>query len=131
MIAPSRIRGGPAAARVGAIDDVVVDQRGAVDQLDDGGKPDGAFAPIAGVACGKQEKSRPQALSAPSQQIAANLRDRLEGGSTLAGQFALDEGEVITDKIENFFCSQQGDGPLLPLARSAALFRRQISRGRR
>ena len=38
MIAPAGIRRGAAAARVGAIDHIVVDQRGAVKQFDDGGQ---------------------------------------------------------------------------------------------
>ena len=46
VIAPAGIRGGPAAAGVGAVDDVVVDQRGAVQQFDDGGEANGAAAGV-------------------------------------------------------------------------------------
>jgi len=46
MIAPAGVGGGAAAAGVGAVDDVVVDQSGTVEEFDYGGKFDGA----AGVA---------------------------------------------------------------------------------
>ena len=50
MIAPTGIGRGAAAARVGAVDDIVVNQRGAVEQFHDGGEPDGATS----VACVRQ-----------------------------------------------------------------------------
>ena len=43
MVAPAGIGGGAATARVGGVDDVVVDERGAVEKLNDGGEFYGAL----------------------------------------------------------------------------------------
>ena len=44
VIAPAGIRRGTSAARIGAVDHVIVDQRGAVNQFNDGAQADRAIA---------------------------------------------------------------------------------------
>src|SRR5258708_13149083 len=64
MISPAGIRGGPSAARVRAVDYVVMNQRGAMEKLDDGGKADcAALTTLTPVTRGKNQKRGPQALS--------------------------------------------------------------------
>ncbi len=58
MIAPTGIGRGASAARVSTIDDVVVDQRGAVDQFDNGGKPDGAASVGFAARCSPATKQQ-------------------------------------------------------------------------
>lgn len=111
MISPARIRGGPSAARVRAVDYIVMNQRGAVQKLDDGGETDSAaFGTLARVTRGKKQKRGPQALSSSAQKIAGDLRNRLEGGGGLSREFLLDRGEVVADEIENFPGRQKWDG---------------------
>jgi hypothetical protein len=50
MIAPAGIGGGAAAARVGTVNDIVVDERGAVEEFDNGGEADGAGAVRTGIS---------------------------------------------------------------------------------
>jgi hypothetical protein len=52
MIAPSGVGGGTAAARISAVNDVIVDQRRTVEKLDDGGQANGATILAAGDAGG-------------------------------------------------------------------------------
>ena len=78
VIAPARIRRGTAAARVRAIDHVIVNQRGAVNHLDDRAQPNRALAAIAARARREQQQRRTQPLAAAFAQVAADFRDRLE-----------------------------------------------------
>ena len=54
VIAPSSVRGRTPAARAGAIDHVVVNQRGAVQQLNDRGETNGAAVHAPGIIRGKK-----------------------------------------------------------------------------
>ena len=104
MIAPTTIGRGTTAARVRTIDDIVMNQGGAVEKFDDGGEPDGA-APIglpSGVAVTKQQESRPKALPSPAEKITGNFGDGLKGRGTLARKFLLDLNEVFPHQLENF-----------------------------
>src|ERR1700730_5454116 len=101
MIAPARVRGRAAPALVRAIDHIIVNERGAVEQLDDGGKLNRTWAAMTGVARGQQEERRAQALASATQKIGRDFGDRLEGGDALPRQFLFDEHEVISDEIKN------------------------------
>jgi hypothetical protein len=50
MIAPAGVGGGAAAASVGAVDDVVVNKRGAVEKFDDCGETNGAGTIRTGIS---------------------------------------------------------------------------------
>src|SRR5215469_2435821 len=106
MVAPARVRGGAPAAGIGGIDDVIVNQRGAVEEFNDGGEFDGALAATlaaVGVAVSEQEQRRTKPLPSPAEQIAGDFRDGLIGGGALAGKFLLDPDEVFADQFKNFF----------------------------
>ncbi len=107
MIPPAGIRGGPAASRVGAIDDIVVDQRGAMNQFHDGAQPHSGSAAVARVSGGKQQKRGTQALASASQQIAGDLGHWFAREAGLLRQFLLDAREVVAHQIENLFNRQQ------------------------
>jgi hypothetical protein len=110
MIAPPRICRGASAAGIGAVDDVVVNQRGAVEKLDDGRESDGTVTGTAGVSRGEKKQCRAQAFSAAAEEVAGNFRHRLKSGRALSGQFLFDEDEIISDEIENFPGCEQRDG---------------------
>jgi len=69
VIAPAGIGRGAAAASIGAVDDVIVNKCGAVEEFDDSGELDGAarvtFA-SGSVAVGEQEQCGAEALSSPA-----------------------------------------------------------------
>jgi hypothetical protein len=82
VIAPTGVGRGPPAARVGAIDDVVMNQRGTVKQLNNGRQPDGAAAILVPASCvpmTQQKKRGAQALPSPAQKIGGDFRNRWEG----------------------------------------------------
>jgi len=64
VIAPAGVSAWTAAARVGRVDYIIVDQSGAVEEFDDCGKADGAGAAMSGIARGKQQESGPEAFAA-------------------------------------------------------------------
>ena len=113
MIAPFGIGGRAAAACVGAVDHVIVNQRGAVQKFDDGGEPNAAAVFAARVTCGKKQERGAQALPSAAQQICGDFRDSGEGCVALPRELFLDEDEVVADEIKNLFSGEQRDGKLL------------------
>src|SRR5580700_8630708 len=110
MIAPTGIRGGAPATRVGTVDHVVVDQRGAVKEFDNRRQFDRTRAAVTGIARGEQQQRRAQPFTASTQKIAGDFGNRLEGGGALSRQFVFHEHEVISDEIENLPGCEQRDG---------------------
>jgi len=87
-----------------------MDERGAVNQLDDGGQADGAGAAIAAVTRREQEQSRAQALASAAEEIAGDFGNRLDGRTVLSGNFLFDEGKVVPDKVKKFSDGFDGEG---------------------
>ncbi|OLC95665.1 MAG: hypothetical protein AUH86_11505 [Acidobacteria bacterium 13_1_40CM_4_58_4] len=87
MISPFRIRRRAAAARAGAVNHIVVDQRCAVQQFDHRREADGAVVSAAGIPRGKKQKCGTQPLPAAAQQVRGNFRNRWERGIALAREF--------------------------------------------
>jgi hypothetical protein len=109
VIAPAGIRGRATAARVGAINDVVVNEGGAVEEFDYGGELDGAagvaFA-SGGVAVGKQEQRWAETLPSPAEEIAGDFGNGLVSGGALAREFLFDLYEVFAHQLKNLFDGQ-------------------------
>jgi hypothetical protein len=87
VIAPTRVCGRTAAAGVGAVDDVIVDKRGAVKEFDNRGEFNGTaiiFRTAGGVAMTKKQERRAQALPSPAEQVTGDFGNGLKGGSALA-----------------------------------------------
>lgn len=110
MVAPAGVCGGAAAAGVSAVYDVVVDERGAVQEFDYGGEANGTGTIFSGVGVSEQEQRGTQALAASAEKIAGDFADRLIGSGALAREFLFDENEVVANQIENFFNRQKRDG---------------------
>ena len=107
MISPAGICRRTAAARVRPVDDVIVNQRGAMNQLDDGAKPDRAVSPVSRIARRKQQQGRAQPLASSAQQIARDFRDRLDRRVVLERKLLLDLGQVVANEIEDFLRRQE------------------------
>ena len=110
MIAPSRIRRRTAAARVGAVDHVIVNQSRAVKEFDDCGEFDRAGAAVPGVTRGEQQQRGAKALSSSAKEIAGDFGDRLESSRGLSRQFFFHKDEIVSDEIENLPGCEQRDG---------------------
>lgn len=110
MIAPFRIRGRTASACAGAVNDIVVDQRGAMKKFDDGGKPNRAAVSAACVTRRKEQKRGTQPLPSTTQQIGDNFGDGGKGRVTLPRKFLFDQNEVVADQIKYLLDRQQRDG---------------------
>ena len=102
-VAPGGVGGGPAAAGVGRVDDVVVDQGGGVDHLHYGAQPDAATAAIAKSARRQQQQGGPDALAAAFAQVAGDFGDGLDGRVGIARELPLHGAEVIPQQVEDFF----------------------------
>ncbi len=104
MIAPTGIGGGAAAAGVRGVDDIVVNQGGAVEEFDDSGKFNSALAVAfasGSIAMGKEKQCGAKALPSSTKQIACDFGDRLIGGGALAREFLLDLDEVFAHQFKN------------------------------
>src|SRR5229473_1970143 len=110
MIAPTRICRRPPAPGVGAVDHIVMNQRGAVQQLDHGAQANRALAVAsARVARGKQQERRAQTFAAAAQEIAGDFGNRLERSGSLPRQLLLHQNKVVPDEVKNFPGRQQCD----------------------
>ncbi len=75
-IAPDRVRGLAAAAQVGFVDHVVVQQGGGVDELDHRRQLVGVCTMVAKRAGGEQQQHRPQPLAAGTDDVFGHLVDQ-------------------------------------------------------
>src|SRR5260370_31055859 len=110
MIAPFGIGGGAAAACVGAVDHVVVNQRCAVQKLDDSGKADGTAIFATCVTRGKKQESGTHALPSAAEQVLGDFGNRRKGGIALPREFFFNQKKVVADEIKNLFSREQRDG---------------------
>ncbi len=96
-VAELRIGGRVAAAQVGFVDDVVVQQRGGMDHLDDGGQRVLVGPAVAGGACREEQQRGPQALAAAGDDVFGDLSDQHDVGVERGAQDAVDGRHVGAD----------------------------------
>jgi hypothetical protein len=87
-----------------------MNQRGAVQQLDHGSKPNRTAVFATRIIRGEQQQRWPQALPSSTKQIRGNLRNCRERGVALTRQLVFHQSEVVADEIENLFRREQCDG---------------------
>ena len=109
-VAPGGVGGGAAAAGVGFVDDVVVDEGGGVEHLDDGAEADARVGGAAEGFGGEQQQQRADALAAAGHEVVRDVGDDFDVGGGLAGELLLDGGEVVAEEVEDLFCSRDGEG---------------------
>ena len=90
VVAPPRVHRQPAAPQVGVVDDVVVDQRRGVDELDDRGVQDRAVAGVADQPRGHQQHRRADPLAAAGPDVLADLRNQRDLRLDVAREFLVD-----------------------------------------
>ena len=110
MIAPAGICRGSAATGVRTVDYIVMDKRGAVKKFNDGRETNSAGAVFTGVCIGEKEQRGAQALATSTEKIAGDFTHGLIRGGTLAGEFLLNEDQIVANQIENFLDRQKRDG---------------------
>ena len=101
LVAPGGVGRRPPAARVGAVDNVVVHQRRGVHHLHHRAQPDGALAGVAQRVRREQQQRGPNALAAALAQVFGDLRDGADAGGGVAAQLLLDRHEVVPQQIED------------------------------
>ncbi len=95
------MRGQPSAAHVGTVDDVVVDQRRGVDELDDRRIQHGAIAGVTAQPCRHQQHRRPDALAAALLDVAAHFGDQGDARLDVLYELLLDSFELLADRLED------------------------------
>ena len=107
-IAPGGIGRRAAAARVGRVDDVVVDQRGRVHHLNDSAEADHAAAGVAlGLGREQQQRGRMR-LPPPSRRYSEISVMAVDGGNGVVAEFALDGAQIVVEQVEDLFCRRYG-----------------------
>jgi hypothetical protein len=101
VVAPAGVHRHPAAPQVGAVDDVVVDERGGVDELHDRRVEHGAVALVAAQARRHQQHRRADALAAARLDVAAHLGNERDARLDVADELLLDGVEVAADRFED------------------------------
>src|SRR2546426_11908441 len=95
------MHGEPAAAQLGVVDDVVVDEGRRVNELDDRRVKDGAVAVVPAQARGHEQDGRANALAAARLNILADFRDEIDLRLHVPGELAIDLLEVSANGLEN------------------------------
>ena len=100
LVAPDHARRLLAAAHAALVDDVVVQQRRGVHELDAGGELDVAVAGIAEHLRGSERQHRPQPLAAGRDQMVGDFRDHLDVGAGLGQDQLVDAAHVGRRQID-------------------------------
>ena len=97
IVAPARIRRGAAPAERSLVHDIVVDQGGGVQELDDAAHPDRARAPVPRQPRRHEEQDGAEALATRPRDELAHLVDQRHRRVDLAGDRVLDGLELGSD----------------------------------
>ena len=100
IVAPAIVDGRAAAADLRLVDDVVVHQRGGVNELDDRAVDDVAVALVAQHLRDEQQQGRAEALAAAGQDVIAHVADGRNLRLEVAPQLVLDELQFRRDGLE-------------------------------
>jgi hypothetical protein len=90
-------------ADLGFVDDVVVNERCGVDDLDDSRELYGTFALVPEKLSREQQQRGTNTLAAAGTQIFTNLGYGGDVRDCVASKFVFDRGDVVAQKIEDFF----------------------------
>src|SRR6266481_9318502 len=110
MIAPFGIGGRAAAACVGAVDHVIVNQRCAMQKLDHSSEADRAAILATCITTGKKQERGTHALPSAAKQIRSDFRNGRKTGVALPREFFFNQQKVVADEIKNLFSREQRDG---------------------
>jgi hypothetical protein len=103
-----RVRSGTAAARLGFVDNVIMNQRGSVNNFLDRAQFDGAPSVVIEKPRREQQQHGTNALAATAAQIFADLGNRLHARNRIPPELALNRREIATQQFEDFFSVDDG-----------------------
>ena len=101
VVAPPRVDRQPAAAQIGVVDDVVVDERRGVNEFDDRRVQDRPIAGVAAEARRHQQHRGTNALSAAGLDVPPDLRNQLDLRLDVPAEFTIDRLEVGANGLED------------------------------
>src|SRR5262249_15515675 len=101
VVAPPRMHGEAPAAQVGVVDDVIVDERRRVDELDDRRIQDGAVALVAAEARRHQQHGRPDPFPAAGLDVLPDLRNQLDPRLHVPRKLLVHLLQVGADRLED------------------------------
>ena len=103
LVAPDHARGLLAAPEAALVDDVVVQQRRRVHELDGRRHADVAAAGIVAQLGGRQRQHGAQPLAARIDEVMGELEDHLDFGDRLVENDAVDRLHVLGNEVEERF----------------------------
>src|ERR1022692_1932544 len=106
-VAPLRVGRGTAAARLGLVNDVVMRQRGGVNDLDIGAQPHCSPSLVVKQFGRKEKKRRTNPLAAAVPQILPNLSDRLHARDGILPELSLQRRKIVVQQVEDFLRSEE------------------------
>jgi hypothetical protein len=86
---------GPSPSNRRLIDDVVVEKRGRVDELDDGPQEDGGRAVVPAEPGRQNDEQRAKTFSSALKDISPHLSDQRDSGREEAGHLFFDAAEIL------------------------------------
>src|SRR5688500_10296713 len=89
------------ATQIGIVDDVVVDQRGGMDEFHHRRIEGRAIAGVAREASGHEQNGRTDALTPAGSNVLADLRDQIDVRLEVPLELAIDLGEVGAYRLED------------------------------
>ncbi len=101
VVPPARVHRLLPSAQLRVIDDVVVDERCGMNELDDRRVENGARSGVAAQASRHQQDRGTNALAATRLNVAPNLGDDADLGLNLPFEFAFDRFEISADRFEH------------------------------
>lgn len=99
FVAKDRVRRRLAAPEIRFIDDVVMQERGGVDELDTGGERDVALALVTAQSRGNQQQQRPYALATRRDDMPRKLRDQRHVALHIVDDDLVDLLEVVPHQV--------------------------------
>ena len=106
------MHGEPAAAQIRVVDDVVVDERRGVDELDDRGVAASRGRRRSRASRdGHEQHGRPHALAAAGLDVSADLGNQLDLRLDVSRELAVDLFEVRADRLEDL---RKGQATIFP-----------------
>ena len=98
-VAPRRVGGRPAPSQQRVIHHVVVQQRGGMQELDDGGELDVIRAVVAAAVGGQEHEQRPQPLAAGLHDVLADLFDHGDVRGEPGWDQPIGGGEIVRYQV--------------------------------
>ena len=100
MVAPSRVHGFAAAPQLRLVDDVVVNERRGVNELENRRVEHRALARVASHASGHQQHRRTDPFPAAVPNVVADRRDEGDLRLHVPGELAFDLTKVVANRLE-------------------------------